>query len=71
MQVFCAGDELFVVVGGEEVHYGWDALHTGQPSFRQWVLSQENYDLSRFVFLGTVVPEAALVSAKKPCPRLR
>ena len=32
-------DVLFVVVGGEEIHYGWDKLHTGAPSFKQWVLS--------------------------------
>ena len=31
-------DVLFVVVGGEEIHYGWDKLHTGSPSFKQWVL---------------------------------
>lgn len=50
-------DVLFVVVGGEEVHYGWDRLHTGAPSFKQWVLSRGDYDLSRFVFLGRVLPE--------------
>ena len=22
-------DVIFVVVGGEEIHYGWDKLHTG------------------------------------------
>ena len=48
---------LFVVVGGEEIYYGWDKLHTGQPSFKQWVLSQNNYDLSRFLFLGRILPE--------------
>src|SRR5262249_8291055 len=48
---------LFVVVGGEEIHYGWDKLHTGTPSFKQWVLGQESYDLSRFIFLGRVLPE--------------
>jgi glycosyltransferase involved in cell wall biosynthesis len=50
-------DVLFVVVGGEEIHYGWDKLHTGSPSFKQWVLSRESYDLSRFLFLGRVLPE--------------
>ena len=50
-------DVVFVVVGGEEIHYGWDKLHTGLPSFKQWALSQENYDLSRFIFLGRVLPE--------------
>ncbi|MFO0888859.1 MAG: glycosyltransferase [Isosphaeraceae bacterium] len=50
-------DVLFVVVGGEEVHYGWDRLHTGSPSFKQWVLGQAKYDLSRFRFLGRILPE--------------
>jgi glycosyltransferase involved in cell wall biosynthesis len=49
-------DVLFVVVGGEEIHYGWDKLHTGAPSFKQWVLARGNYDLSRFLFLGRVLP---------------
>ncbi len=46
-----------MVVGGEEIHYGWDKLHTGMPSFKQWVLSQDRYDLSRFLFLGRILPE--------------
>ncbi len=50
-------DVVFIVAGGEEIHYGWDKLHTGQPSFKQWVLSQDQYDLSRFAFLGRVSPE--------------
>jgi glycosyltransferase involved in cell wall biosynthesis len=49
-------DVVFVVVGGEEIHYGWDKLHTGMPSFKQWVLSRGDYDLSRFIFLGRVLP---------------
>jgi glycosyltransferase involved in cell wall biosynthesis len=50
-------DVVFVVVGGEEIHYGWDKLHTGSPSFKQWVLSRGEYDLSRFFFLGRILPE--------------
>jgi glycosyltransferase involved in cell wall biosynthesis len=50
------GDVLFIVVGSEEVYYGWDKLHVGQPSFKQWVLSQHDFDLSRFVFLNHVEP---------------
>jgi glycosyltransferase involved in cell wall biosynthesis len=49
-------DVVFIVVGCEEIYYGWDKLHTGQPSFKQWVLTQEKYDLSRFVFLNYVEP---------------
>jgi glycosyltransferase involved in cell wall biosynthesis len=50
-------DVLFVVVGSEETYYGWDKLHTGQPSFKQWVLAQGDFDLSRFVFLPHIAPE--------------
>ncbi len=50
-------DVIFVVVGGEEIHYGWDKLHTGSPSFKQWVLSQGDHDLSRFLFPGRILPE--------------
>lgn len=50
-------DVVFVVVGGDETHYGWDRLHTGAPSFKQWVLERDEYDLSRFLFLGRVTPE--------------
>ncbi len=50
-------DVVFVVVGGEEIHYGWDKLHTGFASFKQWVLSQDHYDLSRFLFVGRILPE--------------
>ncbi|HEY7155355.1 MAG TPA: glycosyltransferase [Gemmataceae bacterium] len=47
-------DVLFVVVGGEQTHYGWDTLFTGSESFQQWAMKQDAYDLSRFLFLGRV-----------------
>ena len=50
-------DVVFVVVGGEEFNYGWDKLHTGTPSFKQWVLAQQSPDLARFVFPGRILPE--------------
>ena len=50
-------DVLFVVVGSEETYYGWDKLHVGQDSFKQWVVDRGDYDLSRFVFTGHIVPE--------------
>ncbi len=49
-------DVLFVIAGDEETYYGWDQLHTGPHSFKQWVLSQGDYDLSRFIFLGHIEP---------------
>jgi glycosyltransferase involved in cell wall biosynthesis len=48
---------LFVIVGGEETYYGWDRLQTGTASFKEWVLSRGEYDLSRFAFLGQLEPE--------------
>jgi glycosyltransferase involved in cell wall biosynthesis len=50
-------DVFFVVVGSEEIYYGWDKLHTGEPSFKRWVLSHGTFDASRFVFLPHVSPE--------------
>jgi glycosyltransferase involved in cell wall biosynthesis len=50
-------DVLFVIVGGDEAYYGWDALFTGRMSFRQWVISRGNFDLTRFAFLGQVEPD--------------
>jgi glycosyltransferase involved in cell wall biosynthesis len=50
-------DVLFLVVGQEQSYYSWDRLHTGQPSFKQWVLSQGQHDLSRFVFILHLEPE--------------
>jgi glycosyltransferase involved in cell wall biosynthesis len=50
-------DVLFVVVGGDDTYYGWDALLTGGMSFKQWAIKRGNYDLSRFVFLGQVEPD--------------
>jgi glycosyltransferase involved in cell wall biosynthesis len=50
-------DVMFAVVGQDRSYYGWDRLHTGQDSFKQWVLSQEDYDLSRFIFVEHLQPD--------------
>jgi glycosyltransferase involved in cell wall biosynthesis len=47
-------DVVFVVVGEDRVFYGGDADVTGKKSFKDWVLSQDTYDLSRFHFAGRV-----------------
>ena len=52
-------DVVFLVVGSDQVFYGGDARFTEGKTFRDWVLSQGGYDLSRFHFLGTV-PAATL-----------
>jgi glycosyltransferase involved in cell wall biosynthesis len=50
-------DVLFVVAGTEQVYYGWDALHTGGRSFKDWALERTPIDPSRLVFLGHIPPE--------------
>lgn len=49
-------DVLFVVVGQVESYYSWDRLHVGTNSFKDWALSQGDYDLGRFVFLPHLEP---------------
>lgn len=46
-----------VIVGSEDVAYGGDLQHTGGRSFRDHVLAQDEYDLSRIHFTGRVAPE--------------
>ena len=48
----------FVVVGSDDVAYGGDLRFTGGRSFREHVLDAEDYDLSRFRFLGRVPRDA-------------
>jgi glycosyltransferase involved in cell wall biosynthesis len=52
-------DVLFAVVGEDRVCYGGDHDVTGGKSFKEWVLAQDAYDLSRFVFTG-LLPTPAL-----------
>jgi glycosyltransferase involved in cell wall biosynthesis len=47
-------DVIFLIVGSDQIYYGGDTRFTEGKTFREWVLSQDNYDLSRFRFLGTV-----------------
>jgi glycosyltransferase involved in cell wall biosynthesis len=47
-------DVLFVVVGSDRVCYGGDLNHIQARTFREHVLAQDHYDLSRFVFTGPV-----------------
>jgi glycosyltransferase involved in cell wall biosynthesis len=49
-------DVVFAVVGQDKVFYGGDLDHTGGKSFKEWVLAQDSYDLSRILFLGTLPP---------------
>jgi glycosyltransferase involved in cell wall biosynthesis len=49
-------DVLFLIAGEDRVCYGGDEKVTGGKSFKQWVLEQADYDLSRIHFLGLVPP---------------
>jgi glycosyltransferase involved in cell wall biosynthesis len=50
-------DVVFVVVGQDRVCYGGDNQVTGQQSYKDWVLAQQPYDLSRFLFTGLIPQE--------------
>ncbi len=51
-------DVLFIVAGQDRVCYGGDEQVTGKKSFKEWVLGQDSYDLSRFHFTGLLPPAA-------------
>lgn len=51
---------LFVMVGQDRICYGGGARFTGGKTFKEWALSREEYDLSRFHFTGLLqTPELA------------
>jgi glycosyltransferase involved in cell wall biosynthesis len=50
-------DVRFVVVGENRVAYGGDVRFTGGKTFRDWVLAQDDYDLSRIHFVGRQPPD--------------
>jgi glycosyltransferase involved in cell wall biosynthesis len=45
-------DVVFVVVGQDRIVYGGDQDAIGNRTFKEWVLAQDTYDLSRFRFTG-------------------
>jgi glycosyltransferase involved in cell wall biosynthesis len=49
-------DVLFLVAGQDRICYGGDERVTGGRSFKEWVLAHDEYDRSRFVFLGLLPP---------------
>lgn len=50
-------DVAFVIAGQDRVCYGGDQRFTNGKTFKEWVLSQEDYDLSRFIFTGLLPPQ--------------
>jgi len=49
-------DVIFLIAGQDRVCYGGDERFTGGKTYKEWVLSQDQFDLSRFVFLGLIPP---------------
>jgi len=50
-------DVVFFVVGSDRIAYGGDENYIAPfKSFKEWVLSQQQYDLSRFIFTGNIPP---------------
>lgn len=47
-------DVLFIVVGSDRICYGGDTKYIKHKSFREHVLAQDDYDLSKFLFTGLV-----------------
>jgi glycosyltransferase involved in cell wall biosynthesis len=47
-------DTIFLVAGKDRVCYGTDLELVGRESFKQWVIEQDAYDLSKFHFLDWV-----------------
>ena len=45
-----------MVVGADQVFYGGDLNHIPEKSFREHVLKQDEYNLSKFLFTGTLPP---------------
>jgi glycosyltransferase involved in cell wall biosynthesis len=59
-------DVLFLIVGTDRIAYGGDESFLPKgTTFKQWTLSQDEYDLSKFHFLGNVQPRdlAVLLAA--------
>ncbi|MFO0845706.1 MAG: glycosyltransferase [Gemmataceae bacterium] len=47
-------DVVFLIVGAERTNYGHELYHLEGQSFKQWVLSQDDYDPERFLFLDLI-----------------
>jgi len=49
-------DVIFLCVGSDRVCYGGDLRNIEENSYKEHVINQGNYDLSRFIFTGTIPP---------------
>jgi glycosyltransferase involved in cell wall biosynthesis len=51
-------DVLFLIAGEERTNYGHELHHLPKGlTFKQWVLAQDEYDLTKFRFLGNIPPD--------------
>ncbi len=50
---------VFLIAGKERTNYGHELAHIGNQSFKQYVLAQDDYDLTKFHFLD-LIPTAEL-----------
>lgn len=51
-------DVIVLIAGEDRICYGGDQKVIGGESFKEWVLRQDNYDLSRIRFLGRIAPQS-------------
>jgi glycosyltransferase involved in cell wall biosynthesis len=51
---------IFLIAGSERTNYGHELFHIGNQTFKQYVLSQDQYDPGRYHFLG-LIPTPDLV----------
>jgi glycosyltransferase involved in cell wall biosynthesis len=49
-------DVIILIAGTDRIAYGGDEQYTGGKSFKEWIMSQDSYDLERIKFLGRVDP---------------
>jgi glycosyltransferase involved in cell wall biosynthesis len=50
-------DVLFFVVGSDRIAYGGDESYIAPyKSFKDWTMAQDQYDLSKFIFTGRMLP---------------
>jgi glycosyltransferase involved in cell wall biosynthesis len=52
-------DVVFLIAGSERTNYGHEQAYIGNQTFKDFVLSQDSYDLTKFHFMG-VIPTVEL-----------
>jgi glycosyltransferase involved in cell wall biosynthesis len=59
-RIYCEHPDVLFVVDSDRVCYGGDGKHIRHRTFREHVLAQHDYDMSKFMFMG-LVPTDTLV----------